>query len=73
MQKSALLAAIQREIYRHDFGTYVVDPPTIAQGGRGIVVADSSLQEAPSVYERVSPDLTEDAMPALLDRLSNSA
>jgi len=40
MQKSALLAAIQREIYRHDFGTYVVDPPTIAQGGRGIVVAD---------------------------------
>jgi len=26
MQKSALLAAIQREIYRHDFGTYVEDP-----------------------------------------------
>jgi len=33
------LAAIQREIYRHDFGTYVEDPRTIAQGGRGIVVA----------------------------------
>jgi hypothetical protein len=39
MLKAALLAAIQREIYRHDFGTYVDDPPTIAQGRRGIVVA----------------------------------
>ena len=39
MQKSALLAAIQREIYRHDSGTYVEGPPSIAQGGRGIVVA----------------------------------
>ena len=39
MLKSVLPAAIQREIYRHDFGTYVDDPPSITQGGRGIVVA----------------------------------
>jgi hypothetical protein len=74
MLKSALLAAIQQEIYRHDFGTYVEDPPTIAQGGRGIVVAGcpACKKRLQSMNEFVR-HLAEDAMPTLLDRLSNSA
>ena len=39
MQKSALLAAIQQEIQRHDFGHFVENPPTIAEGGKGVVVS----------------------------------
>ena len=39
MLKSKLLDAIQKEIYRHDFGTYVDNPPSVAQGGKGVVVA----------------------------------
>jgi hypothetical protein len=73
MQKSALLAAIQREIYRHDFGTYVEDPPTIAQGGRGIVVAGcpACKRRLQSMNEFLR-HLAEDAMPPLLDRLSST-
>jgi hypothetical protein len=49
----------------------VEDPPTIAQGGRGIVVAG-----CPACKKRIhsmnefARHLAEDAMPALIDRLS---
>jgi len=39
VQKSALLAAIQKEIHRHNFSYFVDEPPSIAEGGRGVVVA----------------------------------
>src|SRR5882762_3457133 len=38
MQKSVLLRALQQEIRRHDFNYFVHEPPSIAQGGRGVVV-----------------------------------
>ena len=72
MQKSALLTAILREIYRHDFGTYVEDPPTIAQCGRGIVGAGcpACKKRLQSMNEFLR-HLAEDAIPPLLDRLSS--
>jgi hypothetical protein len=72
MLKSALLAAIQRKIYRHDFGTYVEDPRIIARGGRGIVVAGcpACKKRLQSVNELLR-HLAEDAMPPLLDRMSS--
>ena len=39
MQKSVLLAAIQQEIRRHDLSHFVDEPPSVAQGGRGVVVS----------------------------------
>lgn len=38
MKKSVLLRALQQEIRRHDFNYFVDQPPSIAQGGRGVVV-----------------------------------
>jgi len=38
MQKSALLAALQQEIRRHDFSHFIDGPPSIAEGGKGVVV-----------------------------------
>jgi len=38
MQKSVLLRALQQEIRRHDFSYFVDQPPSVAQGGRGVVV-----------------------------------
>lgn len=38
MQKSNLLRAIQQEILQHDFSYFVDEPPSIAQGGRGVIV-----------------------------------
>src|SRR5262249_3355110 len=71
MLKSSLLSEIQNEILRHDFGTYVDEPPTIAQGGKGIIGAGcpackKRLQSMNEFLEH----LAKDAMPSLLDRLS---
>lgn len=38
MQKSVLLRALQQEIRRHDFNYSVHEAPSIAQGGKGVVV-----------------------------------
>ena len=38
MFKYKLLDAIQKEIYRYDFGTFVDEPPLSSRGGGAIVV-----------------------------------
>ena len=38
MDARALIAAIQSELRRHTWDTFVDQPPAIAQGGRGVVV-----------------------------------
>jgi hypothetical protein len=38
MKKSELYAALRTEIHQHDFSTYVDEPPSVAEGGRGVVV-----------------------------------
>ena len=51
MQKSVLLRELQKEIQRHDLSTFVDDPPSAAQGGKGaspcpvaLVVGNDSAQ-----------------------------
>jgi len=39
VQKSILLAAIQKEIHRHDLSYFVDGLPSVAQGGKGVVVS----------------------------------
>jgi len=36
VQKSILLTAVQKEIYRHDFSYFVDEPPSVVQGGKGV-------------------------------------
>jgi len=62
MQKAALLAAIQAEIHRHDFSHFIDEPPSIAQGGRGVVVPG-----CPAGKKRIN------TMPQFLDHLANDA
>ena len=38
VKKSELLRALQQEIRRHHFNYFIHEPPSIAQGGRGVVV-----------------------------------
>src|SRR6266481_5860024 len=70
MQKSVLLRALQQEIRRHDFNYFVHEPPSIAQGGEGVVVPG-----CPACLKRINTinqfldHLAEDAMPALIERL----
>jgi hypothetical protein len=69
--KSALLAAIQQEIHRHDFSHFVDEPPSVAEGGKGVVVAGCPACRARiDTMSQFLDHLANDAMPALLDRLS---
>jgi hypothetical protein len=71
VQKSVLLAAIQKEIQRHDLSYFVDEPPSVAQGGKGVVVSG-----CPACRKRISTTvqfldhLANDAMPELIDRLA---
>ena len=71
MQKSALLAAIQKEIHRHDFSYFVDEPPSIAQGGKGVIVAGCpACKKRINTMQQFLDHLAKDAMPALIERLS---
>jgi hypothetical protein len=71
VQKSLLLAAIQKEIQRHDLSYFVSDPPSVAQGGRGVVVAGCpACRKRLNTISQFLDHLTTDVMPPLIDRLS---
>jgi hypothetical protein len=71
VQKPALLRAIQQEIRRHDFSYFVDQPPSVAQGGKGVVVPDCpTCQKRINTINQFLDHLAEDAMPALIEKLS---
>jgi hypothetical protein len=71
VQKPALLAAIQKEIQRHDFSYFVDEPPSVAQGGKGVVVAGyPACKKRINTMTQFLDHLTNDAMPELIDRLA---
>jgi hypothetical protein len=64
MQKSALLAAVQQEIQRHDFSHFVENSPLLGDGRR-------CCARCPTEHDGPFLDhLAYDAMPPLLDRPS---
>jgi hypothetical protein len=71
MQKSVLLHELQQEIRRHDFNYFVHDPPSIARGGKGVVVPG-----CPACMKRINTmsqfldHLADDVLPALIDKLA---
>jgi hypothetical protein len=73
MRKSELLAALKKEIQRHNLSTFIDTPPSIAQSGRGVVVTGCPLcrKQFGTVAQFVD-HLTEDVFPALLDKLSKA-
>jgi hypothetical protein len=71
VQKSRLLQAIQKEIQRHDLSYFVDEPPSVAEGGRGVVVSGCpSCQKRINTIPEFLRHLANDVMPTLLDRLS---
>jgi hypothetical protein len=66
------LRAIQQEIRRHDFNYFVDQPPSVAQGGKGVVVPGCpACQKRINTMNQFLDHLAEDAMPALIEKLSN--
>ena len=71
MNKTNLLRALQAEIRRHDFGTFVDEPPSVAQGGKGIVVPGCTVcKKRFNTTSQFADHIANDVLPALLDRLS---
>jgi hypothetical protein len=71
MLKSELLAAIQGEIQSYDWSHFVDEPPSVAEGGRGIVVSGCPrCRVRINTMSQFLDHVANDAMPALLDRLS---
>jgi hypothetical protein len=68
MTKPELLRALQTEIHRHTFDTFVENPPSMAEGGKGVVVPG-----CPACRKRIN--LKGDALhslPFLLDQNKNA-
>jgi hypothetical protein len=71
VQKSVLLAAIQKEIHHHDLSYFVDEPPSVTQGGKGVVVSGCpACKKRINTITQFFDHLANDAMPALIDRLS---
>lgn len=70
MLKSKLLSELQSEIRRHDFSTFIDEPPSVAQGGKGVCVPGCpTCRKRIQTINRFLDHLAEDAMPALIERL----
>ena len=69
MQKSIFLAAIQKEIQRHDLSYFVDEPPSVAQGGKGVSGCPACKKRIDTMTQFLD-HLAKDAMPALIDRLA---
>jgi hypothetical protein len=66
-----MFAALKTELHRHDFSTFVDEPPSIAQGGKGVVVLGCSMcRKRFGTMPQFLDHLTDDVIPTLLDRLS---
>jgi hypothetical protein len=71
MQKFVLLAALKQEIQRHDFSHFVDEPPSVAQGGKGVVVPGCpACKKRLSTTSQFLDHLTDDVLPLLLHKLS---
>jgi len=71
MKKSELIAAIQKEILRHDFGTFADNPPSVAQGSRGVVVPGcANCNKRANTTTQFLEHIAKDAIPPLIERLS---
>jgi hypothetical protein len=73
VQKTILLAAIQKEIQRHDLSYSVDEPLSVAQGGKGVVVSGCpACKKRINTMTQFLDHLRKDAMPALIERLATN-
>ena len=70
MNRQELLRALQVEIRRHDFDTFVDEPPSVAQGGRGVVVPGCpACKKRFQTTSKFVEHITDDVLPSVLERI----
>lgn len=71
MTKGELLRALQTEIRRHSFDTFLTETPSMADGGPGVVVPGCpACRKRINTMHQFLDHLAEDVLPPLLNRLS---
>jgi hypothetical protein len=71
MLKLDLLRALQAEIRRHTFDTFVDTPPSVAQGGNGVVTPGCpACRKRLFTMANFMDHLADDVLPSLFGRLS---
>ena len=71
MKKSELLRALQSEIRRHTFDAFVDEPPSVAQGGNGIVTPGCpACRKRLFTMQTFMDHLCDDVLPDVINRLS---
>lgn len=74
MKKAELLRALQHEIRRHDFSTFLTETPSMANGGPGVVVPGCpACKKRLQTMANFMDHLADDVLPPLIDRLSSGA
>ena len=64
---------LQQEIRRHDFSYFIDDPPSMAQGGRGVCVPGCSVcRKQINTMNSFVDHLANDVLPKLIDGLKAS-
>ena len=72
MTKGKLLRALQTEIRRHTFDTFLTEEPSMANGGPGVVVPGCpACRKRLFTMANFMDHLAEDVLPAALDKLSS--
>jgi hypothetical protein len=72
MLKSDLYRALRPELRQHDFSNFVDESPSVAQGGRGVVVTGCpKCKKRFGTMPQFVDHLTDDVLRAALDRLSS--
>jgi len=68
MDKTAILYAVRQEFSKHLWDTFVTEPPSIAQGGNGVVVLSCPYcrKQIQTIVQFVE-HLTDDVMPKILE------
>lgn len=71
MRKSDLLRALQTEIHRHSFDTFVDTPPSVSQGGNGVVAPGCpACRKRLFTMANFMDHLADDVLPGLINKLS---
>ena len=73
MNKMDLLRALQTELQRHNFDTFLTEQPSMAEDGTGVVVPGwSACRKRLFTMANFMDHLADDVLPGLIDRLSQN-
>jgi hypothetical protein len=71
MKKVELLRALQAEMRRHTFDTFLDEKPSMANGGKGVVIPGCpQCRKRINTMAQFLDHLADDVLPSLVDKLS---